>query len=115
MPSCKREARVKRVLKVLDEHAVVAHRADDQPPLTQRELAAALVDAAGMPEVMGAKETGAALGVRAENLRSVAGMPEAEQHVSNNRLWQADIVRRFAATRRRAATRQMEEPDGGTP
>lgn len=112
MPSCTREARIKRVLKVLDNRSVAmdygAH------PGARRNLAAELVDAAGMPEIMGAKEAGVELDVAGYNLRKVPGLPEHEQEVSNNRLWQADIIRRFARKRRRRNDERRTHGRAGT-
>lgn len=113
MPSCTREARVKRVLKVLDDAGVdPPHHLGQRRML--RRLAGELVDAAGMPEIMGAKEAGVELDVAGYNLRKVPGLPEHEQEVSNNRLWQADTIRRFARKRRRRNDERRTHGRAGT-
>lgn len=55
---------------------------------------------ARMPEVMGATEVAAELGVNQQNLNKVANLPESFQGLSRGRLWRADVIRAFAESRR---------------
>ena len=79
-------------------------------------MIAAALDAAGCPDVMGAKEVAAELSVGVANLRAVARLPEPVTEVSATRLWDADEVRKFARerARKRAAEagnyRKRKEP-----
>jgi hypothetical protein len=53
----------------------------------------------GEPELMGAKDAAAALGVRQSNLRTVAGLPEPYGTVAATTLWRADEIRALARRR----------------
>jgi hypothetical protein len=69
----------------------------------ERVIAADALDAAGCPDLMGAKEVAAELGTSVPNLRAVRDLPEAVAEVAATRLWDADEIRRFARERKRKA------------
>jgi hypothetical protein len=51
------------------------------------------------PELMGAAEAADELGVRQQNLRTVAGLPAPYGRVRATTLWRADEIRRLAKRR----------------
>jgi hypothetical protein len=53
----------------------------------------------GEPEVWGAKEASAALGVRQPNLRTIRGLPEPYDKTAATTLWRADEIRMLAEQR----------------
>lgn len=57
----------------------------------------------GVPELMGAREAAAELGVRVPNLRKVDGLPEPAWTLASGPVWPASEIRALA--RRRQATR----------
>jgi hypothetical protein len=88
-----RRTRINRAAKVIAERFHL--------PKAGRIVAPELVDAIGCPDLMGAKEVAAELGVTVQNLRKVANLPEPVEEVSATPLWDAETVRAFARERRR--------------
>lgn len=62
------------------------------------------------PELFGAAEAAAELGVHQQNLRTLKGLPPPYAFLRSTTLWRADDIRRFAAERRKAAD-EPEEAD----
>ncbi len=52
-----------------------------------------------VPELMGAKEAAAALGVKVPNLRRTSGVPEPVQELASGPLWVAAQIRALARER----------------
>lgn len=51
------------------------------------------------PELLGAKEAAAELGVRQPNLRTISGLPEPYQQIGATTLWRAEEIRELAKHR----------------
>lgn len=52
-----------------------------------------------VPELMGAREAAACLGVRVPNLRKVPGLPEPAQTLASGPVWPAADIRALAKRR----------------
>jgi hypothetical protein len=68
-----------------------------------RARVAAVLSAAGLPELMGVSEAAECLGVTTSNLKAVAGLPEPVYELRAGRFYIADEIR--ALRDRRAAAR----------
>lgn len=71
-----------------------------------------------LPELMGATEAAAAIGVKVQNLGSIRDLPEPDQELLAGRIWRADKIRDFAKVykqrqraRKRVHERRRHDPD----
>lgn len=70
-----------------------------------------VLEAAGepdLPDLIGATDTAAVLGVATGNLGKVAGLPEPLYDLRSGKLYDADVIRTMAARRRRQTTTTQE-------
>ncbi len=61
--------------------------------------ARAVIEAAGLPELIGATDVAALLGTWTSNLTRWPTLPEPLYHLRSGKLWDAAVIRRFAAER----------------
>jgi hypothetical protein len=61
------------------------------------------------PEVLGAKEVAALLGVHVSNLNAIPDLPLAVSKVSATRLWLAEDIEAFAAEYRQRRTLRLSK------
>lgn len=54
-----------------------------------------------VPELMGATEVAAELGVAQSNLPKISGLPPHATTLGRGRIWRADVIRTFAEERRK--------------
>lgn len=64
----------------------------------------------GEPELVGAKEAAAILGVKQPNLRTLRGLPEPYDKAAATTLWRKDEVEAFAAERAARRPREAAPP-----
>lgn len=57
--------------------------------------------ASDVPELMGASEVAAELGIARTNLGAIVGLPEPVQVLRRGAIWRAAEIREFAAERRK--------------
>jgi hypothetical protein len=65
--------------------------------MTEKEVARANKR---LPEIMGAKEVAAELGIEVSNLERQSRLPAAAADLACGRIWRADVIRKFAIERR---------------
>lgn len=110
-----RPTRLERVADALAEHRLKTINVKGErivvqtPPL---ELAERALEAAGWPEVMGAREVAELLGRNGSDLRKLPDLPAPEQSIATGRLWDGEKIRPYARSRRaRLAARTRAQGD----